>query len=306
VTDALQRLSALTEHPIAVYLAGLAPSSRVRMAKALIKACALLAPGQSPVLYPWASLRAPVVAFLRTELAQRCGLSDANVILCAVRGVLRACADAQETPDAGLLRAATVKGVRGERITKGRHISPGELIRLFAACKTHAAGLRTRALLALLYYTGARCEELCTAQLADLSETGDSLRVLGKGNRERVVPLSRAAWREVARYLEVRGEAPGPLLYASRTARTLEARALSASAARALVDTVCEHAKVPRSTPHDFRRTFVGELLDRGVDLVRVQALCGHRSAATTARYDRRGLREAARAVELLPDTECV
>ena len=63
---------------------------------------------------------------------------------------------------------------------------------------------------------------------------------------------------------------------------------MSARAIGAVIDDVRRTAQLPRLTPHDFRRTFVGDLLDKGADLATVQELAGHASPTTTSRYDRR------------------
>lgn len=300
IDDACARCAS---HPAAIYLRALVPSSQRRMRLALDKA-ARVGWGVELGGVPWASVRASDLVRLRTALASSCSLSDANVCLCGVRGVLRALLGDCDLPAPGTLHALSVGGVRGSREPAGRHVAAREVAQLLAGVRDNAHGLMVRAVVLVLYATGARVAELCGAQLSDLATDGSTLRVVGKGNRGRTLPLSTVARRALGAYLAVRGDRPGPLFVGGGTASRLGAGELGPDAVRSMLARLSTRAGLATVRPHDLRRTFTGELLARGVDVVRVQRLMGHASAATTARYDRRALLEGAQAVELLPDPE--
>jgi len=77
-------------------------------------------------------------------------------------------------------------------------------------------------------------------------------------------------------------------------------RRLSDQSVLGIVRRLARHANIPRSSPHDARRTFIGDMLDLGVDISAVQQLAGHAQVKTTARCDRRGEHVRRRAGELL------
>jgi len=159
----------------------------------------------------------------------------------------------------------------------------------------HAAdGLRgrDRALFALLRGTGIRRDEAASLDLAAYAPLRSQLIVEhGKGRKERVVFLPAWVIAEVDDRLDWRGHEPGPLLCRVDKHDNLYSRH------RLHPDTlwerfVChvEAAWVQHFTPHDLRRTFAGDLLEAGHDLVRVQRAMGHSDPSQAARYDRRGL----------------
>ena len=134
--------------------------------------------------------------------------------------------------------------------------------------------------------------------LADYKEAEGHLVVSGKGNKERLVPVTGGAAKAVADWLTVRGHTPGPLFVG--VGNRNQGDRLTTQATYNMLRTRLKEAQITAMSPHDFRRTFVGELLDAGADIVTVQKLVGHADPATAARYDREGERARRRAVELL------
>jgi site-specific recombinase XerD len=161
------------------------------------------------------------------------------------------------------------------------------------------AGSRDVAILALLYGLGLRRSEAVGLQLADLRS--DGVRVAGKGGREDLVPLTRGIRNLLAPYARLRGRTPGPFLCPISRSDRLLLRPLSGSGVYALLRARAAALGLKRFTPHDLRRSFVSQLLERGVSLREVQKLARHAQVTTTERYDRRPLRELSRAADRLP-----
>ncbi|MEV6800932.1 tyrosine recombinase XerC [Micromonospora rifamycinica] len=154
-----------------------------------------------------------------------------------------------------------------------------------AATTTGAVLLRDRALLELLYATGARISEVCGLDVTDVDHGRRVIRVLGKGNRERTVPYGLPAQRAIDRWLTVgRPELAGA---ASDRALFLGARGgrLHPTMARRIVAGYARTAGLPPTSPHGLRHSAATHLLDGGADLRAVQELLGHASLASTQIY---------------------
>lgn len=155
--------------------------------------------------------------------------------------------------------------------------------------------------MALAYLSGTRRAELVSIHVADIELDPPSIRVVGKGGKQRLVPLSPTAAPFLAAWLEVRGTSAGPLFCPISRGGTLGVgRALTGEAVRQLLKRRALAAGLTAISPHDLRRTYAGDLLDAGADLPAVQQLLGHASPATTSRYDRRGDRARRAAAERL------
>jgi integrase/recombinase XerC len=144
-----------------------------------------------------------------------------------------------------------------------------------------AAGLRDRAALELLYGAGLRVSELVGLDLCHLQH--DSVRVLGKGSKERMVPLVSKARAALERYLSRRHELRprSDALFLNRRGGRLTARSVARQLDRyALIAGARRHVH-----PHALRHSFATHLLDMGADLRGIQELLGHASLSTTQRY---------------------
>ncbi len=288
-------------HPVFVYLASLAPGSRRTMRTALRVVAAIVAPDLDEAALPFWRLDYQHVAAVRTRLAETFAPSTANRMLAALRGVLRSAFRLGLMSAEQLARACDVDPIVGSRVPKGRSLPAGEVRALFDTCDARKpGGGRNAALLALLYGCGLRRFEVVAIDLEHYDPTDGRLVVRGKGNRERIVYLGDGARAAIAAWLAFRGDEPGPLLYPVTKGGTIERRRMSDAAVAELVGRLAPRANVPRFSPHDMRRTFIGDLLDGGADLATAQALAGHSSPKTTSAYDRRGDRAKKRAAELL------
>lgn len=282
--------------PAAAYLATLAASSQATQAAALRALVAILAqniPGIIPDTFPWHQLHYAHVAALRARLQERYAPATANRLIDALRGVLLACRRL------GLLTAdqqaslVDIPRVRGQAAPRGRALPAAELASLLRACAADGShrGRRDAALIALGAAGGLRRAELCALDLGDLVDEGAQLQVMirrGKGAKDRRVwvagDMARLArvWRDVCAHT--------PLFVAiSRTGRVLGDRRLTPAAVRSILRRRCTEAGISAANPHDLRRTFISDLLGKGVDIAVAARLAGHASTDTTARYDRRG-----------------
>ena len=140
--------------------------------------------------------------------------------------------------------------------------------------------LRDVAIMVLFYSSGLRLSELAALDVSDLDLYTESVRVLGKGRKERVCPVGAPAIEAVARYRTAANVNAGPL-FINKSRRRISARSLWLVLKRYL-----RHTSIPISlSPHKLRHSFATHLLDGGADLRSVQALLGHASLSTTQIY---------------------
>ena len=293
------------ENPALVYLARQAAGSgRRSLSRALQTIAEMLSGGQLSVeQLPWAALRYQHCAAIRTALAERYAPATANHHLSALRGVLKEAWRLEQIDAESYQRAVDLEPVRGQTLPAGREVAPTELHELFAtiAMSGGAIGARDAALLSLLYGGGLRRAEAVALDLSDYDRSTGALSIRrGKGKKARIAYATNGAADALDAWLSVRGDEPGPLLTVVRKGGRVTLRRLTPQTVYDVMRRRADQAGLPPLSPHDLRRTFIGDLLDRGADLSAVQKLAGHANPATTTRYDRRGERAKRRAAELL------
>jgi integrase/recombinase XerC len=158
-------------------------------------------------------------------------------------------------------------------------------------------GLRDRALLELLYGTGMRLAELVGLDRTDVDLAGESVRVRGKGNKERMLPLTGLVRRHLTAYLRASTpsrEADGLPVFLGRGNRRISRRTVQ----RVVRDAIQRTATSSQASPHVLRHSFATHLLNAGADLRAVQELLGHSRLATTQIYTHVSMDRARRAYE--------
>lgn len=219
------------------------------------------------------------------------GLAPASVTRCvvAVRNLHRfAVGSGQVQAD---VTAGMSPGTRSRRLPKA--LSMDQVESLLAAPDTSTPeGLRDAALLELLYGTGARVSEICALDVDDIRPVLDDpdlgLRLIGKGDKERIVPLGSYAAKAVDAWL-IRGRPAWAEIGNGEHALLLNTRGrrLSRQSAWAVIRRAGEAAglDVEHLSPHSLRHSYATHLLDGGADVRVVQELLGHSSVTTTQIY---------------------
>lgn len=241
------------------------------------------------------------LAALKTE--RKCGARTRNHRLAALQSFARYIATV--APE-HLERCRRIRQLRPARFEQPQieYLDDDELRTLFATIDPRT-GRRVRALLLLLYNTGARVQEIVELDLSDLRREPVPLLTLhGKGRKQRTCPLWPRTLAAINAWLEERGGEAGPLFLNAcgrRLTRSGVAHILRTLAERAGLSP--RHAR--RVTPHVIRHTTAMHLLQAGVDLTTIAAWLGHAQLATTHAYVEINLRmkqDALTAADTLPD----
>jgi len=287
--------------PAVVYLASLGSNrSRETQRRRLDKIAGLVSSGlQDCFSFRWETVCYEVAQAIRTMLCEeispktgeQLSPSYVNAHLAALRSVLK------ESWRLGLIseeqraRACDLKPVRGSTLPAGRSLSIGEKTALSAVCQndTGPQGARDAALFALGFGCGLRRAELVDVEMADFSPDSGELRIRrGKGRKARVAHVSPGCRPALDEWLERRADTPGALLVPVNKGGAIDLRRMCDHAIFLACRRRAAQAGIKPFSPHDMRRTFIGDLLHAGADISVAQQLAGHASVSTTQKYDRR------------------
>jgi site-specific recombinase XerD len=142
------------------------------------------------------------------------------------------------------------------------------------------AAARDAAMMELFYSSGLRLNEMAALNVADVDTFSETVRVLGKGRKERIVPVGQIALNAIQQYRSEANVHSGPL-FVSKLRKRMSARSIWLMLKKHLSQTSIQL----RVSPHKLRHSFATHLLDNGADLRSVQTLLGHANLSTTQIY---------------------
>ncbi len=208
----------------------------------------------------WYQLRAHHVEWIRQALSERgVAPSTVNVTLSALKGIARRARNLNLMSSDEYDQIRDVRGAKGEREPAGRSATAGEIEALVRTCLRDRtpAGVRDVAMLGVLYIGGIRRAELAGLQLSDYIVDPPTLKVRGKGNKHRAVPLTAAAAAAVDDWLHIRGGFPGALFVPLTQRGEIAGTSMTGRAISKMLLKRVGQAGVEHLSPHDMRRTFI-------------------------------------------------
>ena len=187
----------------------------------------------------------------------------------------------------GYLSSFILSGLRGPKLEKKipSFLEEEEVERLLSSVKGEGFFYyRDKAALELLYATGMRIAELADLNIDNIDFTGETVKVRGKGNKERIIPVGNYALKALTAYRELRREKAKPgvkALFLNKSGQRLSDRFM-----RKKINRYLDLADIHKvSGPHSLRHSFATHLLNRGADIRSVQELLGHERLSTTQIY---------------------
>ena len=161
-------------------------------------------------------------------------------------------------------------------------MSEGEINRLITTPKaTSSTGRRDRAMIELMYATGVRLSELVNLQLKNIDWNRSSVKILGKGNKERLIPFNDSSAQSLRLYINQKKEPNGKDVFLSSRGTKISSGAFWSRIKKYIKDAGLKST----ISPHTIRHAFATHLLNNGADLVTIQLLLGHADISTTAIY---------------------
>ncbi len=193
----------------------------------------------------------------------------------------------------GILEVNPAKLVSSPRVERKlpNHLTIEQMVKFIETPETDTVlGKRDRAMLELLYASGIRVSELVNLNLHDIDFSNRTVRVKGKGRKERIVPFGEHAKAAIQSYLGVRGEllieAEPDKLDAMAVFMNYQGTRITTRSVGRMVDKyVKQCAAIHHISPHSLRHSFATHLLDAGADLRAIQELLGHARLSTTQQY---------------------
>lgn len=289
----------------AIYLDSLAPTGRKSM-KTLLHQCASILGHQKPIeRFDWSTLTFEKVHLIRSAFTEAgYAVNSINLALAGLKGIAKTAFNLGKIDADTMLRINSVKSLKGNATRTGRRLSTTEITRLLASCQTipcPAVRSRDRAILLVGIGAGLRCSEICSLNLSDIDFKNGILTVKeGKGRKHRQIYLAADIMQALNEWKQYRNDSSDALFSKIIKSGKVTGSRLSSSGLDYMLTSLQALSGVEKFTPHDLRRTFITQLLEKGVDINTVRQLAGHSDVSTTTRYDKRDIewqKEASRGI---------
>ncbi|WP_339674232.1 tyrosine-type recombinase/integrase [Dasania marina] len=276
-------------NPAIIYLASLGSTESQKTMRRVLNQVSRASGYKDYLEVPWVLLtRAGVFVIL--EKLTRLNLSPAsrNACLSAIKGVAREARLSSQMDGDTYQSIKLVKQAKFTRTPKGRLLPTSEIQALLdmLLMQQGVSGVRDAALLGLMYGCGPRRSELASIKIQDWDKKNESIRVVGKGNKERILELPNRTLELLHLWIEERGEQDGPLFNRIDRWNNINETGLSHQGVYYVVNKRVAQAGLDKASPHDLRRTFITYLLDAEVDIAVVSNMAGHTNINTTKIYD--------------------
>lgn len=285
----------LDQNPAAVYIASLPGKTGQRTQAQALRVIAGIIGGDLQSL-AWGKLRYQHTNAIRARLMERYAPATANKMLSALRQALKHARRLGQISGEDYDNAIDLDPVTGDTLPAGRELSQGEILALFNACMNDEtpAGTRDAAVIGVMYGAGLRRDEVVKLDVSHFDPETGALVVNGKRNKQRTAYITNGALEALKDWLVIRTTQPGPLFISIRKNGNMqrggnfEYSRMTPQAIYKMLRKRAAEANVKQFSPHDMRRTFVSDLLDKGADISTVAKMAGHANVQTTQRYDRR------------------
>ena len=279
----------------AIYLDSLAPTGRKSM-KTLLHQCASILGHEKPIeIFDWSTLTFEKVHLIRSVFTEAgYAISSINLALAGLKGVAKTAFNLGQIDADSLLRINSIKTLKGNATRIGRRLTNIEIIKLLEGCNKipyPTARSRDRAILLVGIGAGLRCSEICSLNVGDIDIKNGVLTVLeGKGRKHRQIFLAAEVVEALKEWKQYSHNSNDALFCKIiKNGKVMDNR-LSSSGLDYMLTSLQALSGVEKFTPHDLRRTFITQLLEKGVDLNTVRQLAGHSDVSTTTRYDKRDI----------------
>lgn len=291
----LARVNPEIKSAYAIYLDSLAPSGRKSM-KTLLQQCASILGHNKPIeRFNWSALTFEKVHLIRSAFTDAgYAVNSINLALAGLKGIAKTAFNLGQIDADALLRINSVKSLKGNAIRTGRRLTAEEIDKLLASCNAApcpAVRSRDRAILLVGIGAGLRCSEICALNLSDIDFKNGSLTVKeGKGRKHRQIYLADDILAALIAWQKNRNDNGDALFSKIIKGGKVTGSRLSSSGLDYMLTSLQALSGVEKFTPHDLRRTFITQLLEKGVDINTVRQLAGHSDVSTTTRYDKRDI----------------